>query len=320
MDVAFAAILFLYSTFVVVVMVVFMKAIASPSKVSNRLHKISVVVAARNEEHNIERVVETLLAQDYPQFEIIVVDDHSTDHTKAFVQSISDPRVKVIPNTGNGKKSAITTGVSMATGEIIACTDADCVVLPGWLGAVDDSFATDRVHMTFGGVRLLPSKTFFSKLQSLEFASVIGVGAATASMGIPTMCNGANMAFRKVTFAQVDGYNGNLELASGDDEFLMRKVSRLGVEAVSFDSRQERVVSTNPQPSVKAFVHQRLRWASKWTHNTSAVTVAIALFVVLVQVATLACWWLAGQGQLFAIIALADKVIAEALLLQTVGS
>ena len=251
-------------------------------------HMISVVVAVRNEEKNITRLLNDLAAQQYHHFEVIVVNDHSTDASGALLRASALRNLVVLENAGQGKKHAIATGVNAARGSVIATTDADCSLPAQWLSIINRYFQQEDVKFTFGAVRILPDGSLFSQLQAIEFASLIASGAATAARGKPTMCNGANLAYRKVTFEAVKGYEGNLHVASGDDEFLMRKIVDRYPGSVSFMAPAEVVVSTQPQPDVASFLQQRLRWASKWRFNSSGYTICLALFIVASQLASLA--------------------------------
>jgi cellulose synthase/poly-beta-1,6-N-acetylglucosamine synthase-like glycosyltransferase len=167
--------------------------------------------------------------------------------------------------------------------ELIAITDADCVVPERWLESINTYFTSD-INLLVGAVKIEPSNNFFSKLQAMEFASLIGAGFATLSLGLPTMANGANMAFRKSTFEKVNGYEGTLHIASGDDEHLMHKVAKQFPTTVRVMTTARSVVSTKPKSSLKEFEQQRLRWAAKWKSNQSFFSKSLAVFIFLFQV------------------------------------
>jgi cellulose synthase/poly-beta-1,6-N-acetylglucosamine synthase-like glycosyltransferase len=137
---------------------------------------------------------------------------------------------------------------------------------------------------------------FFEDLQAIEFASLIGVSGATMAAGRPTMCNGANLAFRKAAFLAVDGYTGNLGIASGDDEFLMRKVFARYPQGLRYVANPAAVVTTQAASVLAIFFRQRVRWASKWRYNSSVLTRAVAVYVFLLQVAWLIAFYLALAG------------------------
>lgn len=248
---------------------------------------ISVIVPVRNEAQNVTHVLSALANQTDHNFEVIIVDDHSADTTTEIVKAMLKPRWKLVLNEGIGKKAAITTAVKMARGELVVNTDADCTFASHWLKAIRNSFSPDQAVFTFGAVRMRSANSFFTRIQSIEFASVIGTGMATASLGFPTMCNGANLAFKRSVFERVGGYAGNEHVASGDDEFLMRKILVAHPDGVLFDKSTNRLVTTNAAPNWHALFNQRLRWAGKWHHNKSVAPLLLAFFIVIVQTATL---------------------------------
>lgn len=254
-------------------------------------HTISVIVAMRNEAASIPALLTNLLSQDYPNYEIILVDDHSSDNTNEVVQYFksNDPehagKIKLIRNHGTGKKAALTSGVIAATGEIIATTDADVLVPPGWLSHISRAFSSEKIQFVMGGVSLQQDGTLFSDMQAIEFSSLIGTTASTAALKIPTMASGANMAYRRSAFEEVGGYHDNMHIPSGDDEFLLRKVAALHNDCVRFMNEPGAVVRTRTVSTWSEFFNQRVRWAGKWRYNTSLLTMFTAVYVFLVQLA-----------------------------------
>jgi cellulose synthase/poly-beta-1,6-N-acetylglucosamine synthase-like glycosyltransferase len=257
---------------------------------------LSVVVALRNEEQNLKRLSSCLAAQKYPSdhFEVILVDDHSTDISfrlaGELMGGIHHRRLISLPAGETGKKAALAKGIALAKGEIIVTTDADCSPPEHWLATLGDAFRNEKTKMVLGTVVVEGGKDFFSRWQTLEFASVIGTGVATFGLGIPTMANGANLSFRKETYDEVDGYRGNEHIASGDDEFLMKKIQKKYSNGLTVLVNQKALVSTLPQPSVNEFIRQRLRWAGKWKVNSSVVSRSLAVFIFGVQLTWLALW------------------------------
>lgn len=279
----------------------------------NREVLISVIIPVRNEALTITNLLESLLQQKHKKFEIIVVDDGSEDETVWVATRFGMENLKVIENRGKGKKAAITAGVRNARGSIIVTTDADCTVSPAWLSTIQAYFRDPKVMMAFGGVRMAGGNKFFDSLQALEFSSLIGAAGATAGLGFPTLCNGANLAFRKKTFLQAGGYEGNLQTPSGDDEFLMRKVQHHYQRGIAFIQSPEAVVTTRTQPGAQEFLHQRIRWASKWRYNSSPISKGLAVFVLLIQISFLVNWSLVfTQLMMQSLFLIAIKVILEA--------
>jgi len=246
--------------------------------------QVSVIVPVRNEQENIQKLLDQLMKQDYPKelFEIIVVNDHSTDRTASIVETIKQSGVDNLhmihlEDSENGKKIALTRGIDKAMGEIIITTDGDCEVGNQWLKSITNSF-DQGVMMLFGPVGMRP-RTFFEKLQMIDFAALIGVGAASWNLGMAGMCNGANLAFRKETFLECNGYVGTEKYPSGDDEFLLRKIHQRYNKGIRFLKNNEAMVYTEAQLNLNAFVNQRKRWAGKWKVHKDLTTKLIALFV-----------------------------------------
>lgn len=274
---------------------------------------ISVVIAARNEERNIWNTLISLEQQEYKPFEIIVVNDASEDETVWVASHTGLENLKVVQNRGIGKKHALATGIRAARGSIIVTTDADCSVSPQWLRLLRQEFRDPGTMMAFGGVRMEGDDSWFSILQQIEFSSLIGSGAATAALGTPTLCNGANLAFRKKAFAEVKGYEDNLDIPSGDDEFLMRKIHRRYPAGIRFMRDPQSVVSTKAQPDVHSFMNQRIRWASKWRYNSSPTASGLAVLVLILQIAFILNWVLLFTPQILpALFFMAVKMILEA--------
>ncbi len=249
---------------------------------------VSIVIAARNESANVGALLEDIRHQTHANFKTIVVDDHSNDETTNIVRNLeaTDPRFSAITNVGEGKKAALTTGIRFSDSEIIVTTDADCRMETRWLETMVARFQDPEVKFVFGGVKI-EGQSFFASMQSHEFLSLIGTAAATLWWGFPSMCNGANLAFRKSVFFEVGGYENNFHIPSGDDEFLMHKVFLCYPRAVRFVSDWRAIVRTSAV-SVRQFIHQRVRWAGKWNHNLSFSNILLAMFIFFFQVSVIA--------------------------------
>ncbi len=247
---------------------------------------ISVIVPFRNEEQNLPQLIDALSRQTDTNFEVVLVDDYSEDKSLARAGELlkAKSNFRLIKSGGEGKKRALTTGVDVARGSIIAVTDADSVPPPGWLGDIRKYFADPDVKMVFGSVRIIPGNGPWHVLQEMEFCSVLGTGVAMNAWNIPFFCNGANMGFRADAFRQVGGYLDNFHIPSGDDEFLLRKIATQYPNSIRYMNVPGSVVDTPAQPTLASFLSQRVRWAGKWRHTGSVPTILAALFMALVQV------------------------------------
>jgi cellulose synthase/poly-beta-1,6-N-acetylglucosamine synthase-like glycosyltransferase len=254
--------------------------------------KVSVIVAVRNEEAYVKMLLSSLLAQNYPSqlLEIIIVDDHSTDSTTRLiedfiVQEKDKKNLKLVglgKNDGSGKKAAIDRGINASNGELLVITDADCTAGNGWISILSSFYAEHRPQMILGPVRITDIGSFFGKLQSLEFMSLISSGAGSCNAGFPILANGANIAFTRQTYESCGGFSGNIQFPSGDDMFLMMSVKRkFGAKAIRFLRSEEAIVNTPATIGFKSFIQQRLRWVSKSRGYTDPVLITSSILVFL---------------------------------------
>lgn len=235
---------------------------------------VSVIIPARNEAGKISSLIKEISNQQYPLtwMEVIVIDDDSDDTTyeEASIEISKSPMEGEVihlestyPNT-SPKKRALSTGIERAKGELILTTDADCHAGLLWVKTIVNHYLETKSAFISGPVRQTPLTTVFSKIQALEFLSLVGSGAGAIGAGKALMCNGANLAFRKEDFLRVGGYEGNENYASGDDVFLMMKLQKeMGEQAISFVKSRSAIVDTEAKKSWKEFLRQRTRWASK---------------------------------------------------------
>lgn len=254
---------------------------------------ITIIIPVRNEVLNIGKLLTSIGQQNFNQtfFEVIVVDDHSEDDTAKIVKDMVLPyRLKVISLSNildvsgkkpAGKKQAITQGILEAKNGIIITTDADCFMGREWLKSMQLYFEILKAKMVVGAVAFQNEENSFQKMQTLEFAALVGSGAVSLQLGKPNMCNGANLAFSRAAFLEVNGYQGNEHIPSGDDEFLLQKIYQRYPNDVFFNASTEGVVYTSAIKEFRTFVNQRRRWSGKWkSHKSWSVKMlAVGIFV-----------------------------------------
>ena len=262
----------------------------SVDKISNK--KVSILIAARNEEENIGRTIEAILNQNYPssQLELIIVDDHSTDKTAEIVRSYGHRGVKLLQlqvgdKLNSYKKYAITKAIEMASGEIIVTTDADCRMGSNWISTIMAYFDQNKSFLVSSPVSYSEEKSKFEELQALEFLYLIGLGAAGIGNGNPTTCNGANLAYRRDVFFEMGGFKGIDNLASGDDELFLHKVAEKYADRIGFCKSREAIVYTDAKPDLASFISQRKRWASKSTKYKDKKVIVLGVCIWLFNLA-----------------------------------
>jgi glycosyltransferase involved in cell wall biosynthesis len=236
---------------------------------------ISVLIPVRNEARHIGLLLNDLNEQIYPRhlFEIIVIDDHSEDETAACLAEFSQASslnlrlIRLADYPGKQqKKAALAQGIALATGELILQTDGDCRVPPQWVSTFAAYYEQTKMQCISGPVCLEPDGSLFSGLQVVEFAALVAMGGASIALQTPNMCNGANLAYTRHAFGEVQGFAGNEHVASGDDEFLLHKIAARYPGQVAFLKAPAAIVKTNSKKTVGELLEQRVRWASKWPH------------------------------------------------------
>lgn len=256
--------------------------------------KVSVIIPVRNEEENISNCMAALIHQRFPVelMEILVSDDHSEDGTEARVQDMirKFPGNKIsflkkeAGHPGNlYKKEAITEAIQKSTGELIVTTDADCLMTENWLTTIVSYYEKEKPWLIAGPVCFDEGKSILEKIQALEFAGLIGIGAGSISNKMPVMCNGANLAYQKKIFNEVNGFSDLSGSVSGDDTQLMMKISAKDPAKIHFLKSQDAVVSTPAMSTLKSLLQQRRRWASKIPTKMSALTVLVAVIAWLLH-------------------------------------
>lgn len=261
--------------------------------------KFSIIIPARNEEENIEKCLQCITQQNYPSalFEVIVIDDHSTDNTALLVESFqkkySNIQLLKLANVLDGnllnayKKKAIEKAIEISNADWIVTTDADCIVLQDWLKNYDAFIQQNNTVFIAAPVAFTHTKTVLSILQYLDFLTLQGITAAAVSAGFHSMCNGANLAYKKTTFNEVNGFAGIDKIASGDDMLLMNKIKQKHPSQIGFLFSKDAIVSTAPMPTWKSFINQRIRWASKADQYNDKKIFSVLLLVYLFNVALL---------------------------------
>lgn len=241
--------------------------------------KISVIVACKNEEKNLPVLINALKAQTYQNFELIFVNDHSTDQTEEIIEKNLTffSNAICIDSQGNGKKSALAEGILRASGSLIITTDADCKPAKTWIETIaqfQTEFPSDLIVCP---VKLSDESGFFARLQQVEFTALAAstVGAIGAQM--PIMCNGANLAFTKSAWLESRA-DLKPDEQSGDDIFLLQSIKKRG-GVIRFLRSKRAFVETKSAENLRTFVRQRRRWAGKSTAYTDWQLIAVACLI-----------------------------------------
>ena len=256
---------------------------------------LSVIIPVRNEAKNIEILLQDLENQDLNKkyFEVFIANDNSDDNTAELIEefkSKSDLNLHLVHLTHasiikSPKKRAISTCINLAKGDIIVTTDGDCRVKKVWLKEIQLHFENYETVFLSAPVSFFKASSsniiskIWTQMQEIEFVSLIVSGACSINLGLPNMCSGANIAYKKSAFINVKGFEGNEHIASGDDEFLMHKMASHYPGKISYLKSQEAIVETAALPNLISFYNQRKRWAGKWTHYKTRSPKLLAGFI-----------------------------------------
>lgn len=292
---------------------------------------VTVIVPARNEEDNIEACLNSLISQHYNKelYEVIVVDDASDDLTTTLVAQRMKKwgALKLVRMENNAltiahKKRAIEAGIAASTGKLIVCTDADCSHEPDWLNRLVHAYNGGAKKFIAAPVVYTTTPDLLSVFQTLDFMTLQGITAASVATGFHTMCNGANIAYEKAVFEEVNGFDGIDSLPTGDDMLLMYKIYKRYPEGITYVLDKAAIVSTCAANSWQAFFHQRIRWASKAAFYDDRRIFRVLLLVYLINVwlvvLAFSAIWL-SQSLKWLLMLLIAKTISEAIFLWPVA-
>jgi cellulose synthase/poly-beta-1,6-N-acetylglucosamine synthase-like glycosyltransferase len=238
--------------------------------------KVSVIVCARNEQQNLQDYLHTLLTQDYPCYEVIVVNDGSEDDTQIILERYAlqckQLYTTFVPRDArvlSSKKLALTIGVKAANYDYLLLTDADCRPHSRrWIREMMSGFVNEQTEVVLGYGAYFEKKTLLNSLICYDtlFIGLQYMGMANA--GYPYMGVGRNLAYKRDTFFKNSGFRGMLGEIAGDDDLFVNKVANKANTAVvcSPDS----ITWSAPKTTWKEWIHQKTRHLSVSHHYKQA--------------------------------------------------
>jgi cellulose synthase/poly-beta-1,6-N-acetylglucosamine synthase-like glycosyltransferase/peptidoglycan/xylan/chitin deacetylase (PgdA/CDA1 family) len=228
---------------------------------------VSVVVPAYNEAANIAETVRSLVGNDYPAIEVIVVDDGSTDATADVVRRLGLPGVRVIRQVNAGKPAALNTGITAARGQLLVLVDGDTVFEPDAIGRLVQPFADPAVGAVSGNTKVANRGGLLGRWQHLEYVVGFNLDRRMFDLGecMPTI-PGAIGAFRRAALLDVGGVPAD---TLAEDTDLTMAILRAGWRVVY----AERAVAWTEAPAtLRQLWRQRYRWCygtmqAAWKHR-----------------------------------------------------
>jgi cellulose synthase/poly-beta-1,6-N-acetylglucosamine synthase-like glycosyltransferase len=217
--------------------------------------KVSIIVPAYNEEKVLARTIDTLVEVDYPNKEVIVVDDGSTDRTYDIANSYQEPYIKAVKRPNGGKFAALNTGLVYASGEIIITVDADSLLARSAVYEIVKGFENPEVAGVAGNLKVYNRSKFITKLQALEYIIQIHViRRAFENFGSITVASGAFSAFRRTAIDESGRYDPDFLLEDFDLTIKLLKSHKLlqgNIDAVCYTEAPE---------NLRDVYKQRLSW------------------------------------------------------------
>ncbi|HEY4799875.1 MAG TPA: glycosyltransferase [Bacteroidia bacterium] len=274
----------------------------NPESVSPNDLPASVIICAKNEDHNLPEFLPTILSQDYPEYEVVVVDDCSWDNTTDVLREFEKKysRLKVIKikepriSGAHGKKFALMVGIKGAQHEHLVFTDADCKTESDqWLRRMMCKFSGEKeIILGYSKYEKLPGllnklirfDTFHIALQYLSFAQA----------GNPYMGVGRNLAYRKDLFFKHKGFASHYHIESGDDDLFINEAANK--KNTSIDISEKSFTVSRVKKDLKGWIEQKRRHLTTWSNYKSADKIRLGIYPV-----ALALFWLSFIASLIVV-------------------
>ncbi len=259
-------------------------AFAKPQHVTPKKLPVSVIVCAKNEEENVKKYIPLLAQQDYPDFEIVLIDDASSDETlevfEEFEKEFSNIRLVKVENNeafwGN-KKYALTLGIKAAKKDYLLFTDADCFPnSKDWITSMTSQFTMNKtIVLGYGGYEKV-ERSFLNKIIRFETVLTAIQYFSWAKLGSPYMGVGRNLAYKKEEFFNVNGFIDHIQIRSGDDDLFINQAANKANTTISYTP--ESFTYSKPKRSYKEWFTQKRRHISTAEHYKFFDKMQLGLF------------------------------------------
>ena len=286
MEIIFFVVLFAYAMTLIILILGFEKISQTNMIKTNTYKKFSIIVVYKDENHHLPQLLKSFQALTYPSdaFEILMINDGSKVNFDFSYYNLPIQLINNVRYSQSPKKDGISLATKMAQYDWLLVTDADCSMPPTWLNSLNDFLNLNKhFQMVCGPVFINPKMNFLHHFQAWDFVSLQAVTIGSFGLNIPFMCNGANMAFSKLIFNQINGYESNHHIASGDDVFLLQKIASMNSDSVGYLNLKDFLVFTSPLNSWKKIINQRIRWGSKSKYYKSTWGIYLGFLTVFIS-------------------------------------
>ena len=259
---------------------------AKIKKTATEAPPISVVIAARNEAENLKSNLTSVLKQNYPHFEVILVNDASTDQSSEVLKNFKKEHthlhilniLKTDSYSGN-KKNALSKGIEMAHHDYLLFTDADCKAASAdWISTVASHFDSRKSIVLGYGAYEKRRNSFLNKLIRYETLLTAIQYFSYAKMGIPYMGVGRNLAYKKELYLKNNGFNNHQHVKSGDDDLLINEISNATNVEICFNKKSFTI--SQPKETFTSWFQQKRRHISTATKYKANHQFLLGLFFI----------------------------------------
>lgn len=286
---------------------------------------ISIIIPFRNEESNLAQLVDSFLELNYNLniVEFIFIDDHSSDNSYQIL-SVELKKTSLIykiikqPESKTGKKQAIETAINNSKNDFIVTTDADSTPSKNWLQAYSNAFQ-NKNQFIIGPVINKNSNHFLGRLHSIEALMLSGVTIGSASLNKPLICSGANLGYTKTLFNELNPYQSNSTIASGDDLFFLDHILQTG-KKISYLKNKDAVVYTHAHESYRSLLNQAIRWNSKNGQLTQKLNLYLSILVFFTNLFLIPNLFFGLTGSPTSLLFLFIKLLSDIILFSTSAS
>lgn len=330
-SIVFVVVLFIYTAFIAQLIWGFKKVNYFEVTDSQPKTAFTIIVPFRNEEKDLPKLLASLSQLHYPKhlIQFVLVDDFSNDNSvrvynqwRMAHESYDTTLLENLHLSYSPKKDALTRAIPIAKHDWIVTTDADCIVNNNWLLTLDNYIQTNHPEMVVGAVMYKTKNNWFHHFQQLDLMSLQGTTIGSFGIGKPFMCNGANFAYTKNFFAEIGGFGGINDKASGDDVLLLQKAVSANLEKVHYLKNNDFIVTTKPENDLFKLFMQRVRWASKTSSYSSTYAKFLAVMVLLMNLSLVVgfCFTLCGNIDWLFLIFFLVKYLVDYILLNKSNS
>jgi poly-beta-1,6-N-acetyl-D-glucosamine synthase len=249
--------------------------------VPNTLPSVSVVICAKNEEKNLRANLDRILTQSYHSFEVLLIDDHSTDKTYEVLLEFQKKYsyLRIIKNLyikkTNGKKAALSLGIQSAQHEIVLLTDADCAPESSfWIQKSIEALGEKDILLGYGPYE--KEDNWLNRFVRFETVTAATQYFSYALIGLPYMGVGRNLCYRKKIFTEVGGFAKHEKIASGDDDLFVNAVANGKNTAICIENEQ--FMHSEPKKTWQSFFRQKMRHLTTGKHYRWQHQILLSIF------------------------------------------